>query len=268
MLGLFGTPNSRVLKKRKALLKRAKLASEKRKMEFRENAISKLSFLYPDIKFAVSMQSPEFVAFSPEKNELLAGRFLDDYLPSLFDLEEKLENDRFESFFQEFLSEVKNYVPQRHAKGYMDRNSKDAQVGYWTVRNAITAFEIQLRKNDRVVARTSRFYPKSTGYLAEKVYENVVQDLTGNGVSKFTIDLGITGFGGGGVCFRSETHYFYPDFPRKSENQSRDHYLQVCSQFLPFLNALEVHVLDTSDLEYMDIGEDPEGLSDADIGLK
>lgn len=270
MLGLFQSAQARLLRKRKALLENAKLVLEARKIGFRENAISKLTFLYPDVQFAANLQSDEFAAYSKEKNELKIGYFMDNHLPSLLELEESLERENFEALVQSFLSEVKYYSPSSRPYSF-DRNSNRAKVGYEINpinRNGACAFEIKLHKNDEIIGRTSQFYPKPEGYLAEKVYEHVVQDLAGSGVSKFTIDIGVSPFGTCDPDYRCQINYFYLDHPRRAESQSRDHYLRVCSQFLPFLNAIEQHVLDSSDVEFMYVQEDPDGLNDREIGLK
>ncbi len=258
------------------MLEEAKTALETKKIEFRENAISKLTFLYPDVKFCMNFQSMKFAAFSATKDSLITGSFMDGFLPDLLDLEEVFHDARFEESVKTFRNGVSSFTfpkpvlidGQRRKfsklqfESFLD--SESAKVGYSVSNQYERAYEIRLYKNDKIVGRTSKFSPKPEGYLAEKVYKHVVQDLNGPGVSCFSIDLGVYT---AGTVGRTRVDFLYLDSPRKTEGQSRDHYLGVCSQFLPFLNEIENHVVDRSDVDYI-FGPDEEDLDDKAIGLR
>lgn len=276
MFGVFNSREKRARKGREKLLRQAEATLFSRKAKFRENAIGKMLFLYPDMKFAVSAHSKEFSGYSATNDKYICGEFADDFLPDLTELRDSIEDPNFEEQVSKFIKEIRDYrMPtpimvdgeqKDYSKFYFDRflKSEKAKIGY-SVRSMPTrAYEIKLYKNSEIVARTGKFSPKQIGYLAEKVYKNVVQDLKGTGVSMFTIEIGEYTVG---YASSSTINYVYTDYPRKEESQSRDHYLKICSQFIEFLNCLELHVLDKPEGESI-FHPDEEDINDRLIGLR
>jgi len=49
--------------------------------------------------------------------------------------------------------------------------------------------EIRLKKNGRVIARSGPHSPKHKGYFNEALYRNVVEDITGTGVSTLSVSI-------------------------------------------------------------------------------
>ena len=129
--------------------------------------------------------------------------------------------------------------------------------------------EIRLKKNGRVIARSGPYSPKHKGYFNEALYRNVVEDITGTGVS--TLSVSIWYWTGGSSEEDLETFYVYEDQPRATVGPNIDHYTKVCSLFTPLLCEIEEDILSKningSDyLEYSDEGTE-ENSDDTLLGL-
>lgn len=274
MIKLFSSSAERQKKKNEKLRVRALDILDDRKAGFRENAISKLTFLYPDIVFAVSLHSANFAGYSKDRNQYIFGKFFDDFLPDSLDLQECVEEVDFEDRFIEFIQKVQNFTKPKdviidgEARQYRDTHFRymidtHGKNGYTLGDDRFFAYEARLIKNDKIFARSSVFSPKPQGYFAERVYRNIVQDITGPGVSIISLHILSTNWG---AISETKIHFAYVDLPRKSEAQSRDHFIKVCSNFMPFLQAIEKNVT-SSEIRDSIFSPREEDLNDRAIGL-
>lgn len=267
MIGLFSSSTSKIKKKNDALLKKARLALDVRKAEFRNNAVSKLKFLHPDMQFCANIQDADFFAYSAEHDRFEYGRFLDRYLPSLLELEDHAEESEFDQKICIFLKDIQTYVaqpdesvPERYKK-YAEWNFKNTvekfgSSGYILGDESYVPFDIRLYKNERIFARSTTAKPKGSGYFSEKLYKNIVEDIQGAAGHVSTIKLEIV-FTNWGSFISKRTCFTYIDPPRKIQSASRDHFITVCSQFSPFLSAMEHYLVRRSKEDHFrDFGDE------------
>lgn len=271
-MNIFSSPRNRKLKRNRKQFERLVKSLEARKAAFRENALSRMRLLYPDMQFAIGLTSANFAGYSPQENLFVVGEFFDRYLPDQFRLEDLLNDDDFEMHAEKFARDIRDFVYESDLEDAGDRRldekdtkeflRKEGAQGY-TYSEIWSPYDIRIRKNGRVIGRSSSQSPKPIGYFSEKVYETIVADLNGPGVSNFSIELLLWG-----NCALSEREidFIYIDPPRKSVSQSHDHYLKTCAQFMPFLQAAERFLHDP------DWQEETEGMgfiaSDQALGLR
>lgn len=220
-------------------------AIEVRKRTFRQNVLSKLTFLYPDMDFAIGMTSDQFAGYSPKENILVSGKFLDRFLPDLYRIQDLTHDSEFETHAAIFTRDIENLIyesdisdadekrrDERYNKEFLRRRR---DYGY-VFDDDFLPYEIMIKKNGRMVGRATSQSRKPFGYFAEKAYTHVVEDINGTGISNFSIELALWNYGN---LRNQEISFFYTDTPRKSVSQMRDHYIKTCSQFVPFLQSAE-----------------------------
>jgi hypothetical protein len=242
---LFLSAQERTKKRNEKHIAQLKRAVDVRKAEFRNNAISKLTFLYPDMEFAMGMTSDQFAGYSPKENIFVSGEFLDQYLPEVSRITDRALDADFEKHAGAFARDIRSLtfesdLPEAVERRVHERNVKDflsrrADHGY-TFDDRFFPYDIRIKKNGRVIGRSSSQSPKPIGYFAEKSYAHVVEDTHGTGVSNFSIELLLWNYGD---LIEQEIAFIYIDTPRKSVSQMRDHYIKTCAQFVPFLQAAE-----------------------------
>lgn len=268
---IFLSSQERARKRNEKVIFQLAQAVEARKATFRENALSKLTFLYPDMKFAMAMTSSQFAGFSQKESVFVVGEFLDEYLPDLSRFRQLSQDIDFDKHAAEFARDIRDLtfesdlteaIARRlHEQKVKDFLRRNADIGY-TFRDDFFPYDIRLRKNGRVVGRSSSQRPKQIGYFAEKAYEHVVEDICGTGVSNFSIELLLWNYGD---LIKREIAFIYVDPPRKSASQMREHYIKTCSHFVPFLQEAERFLRDpgwqneTSGMGFLE--------TDRDLGL-
>lgn len=271
-MNIFSSSQQRKLKRNRKQFERLVKALEIRKATFRDNALSKMTFLYPDMQFAMGLTSANFAGYSPQENLFVVGEFLDEYLPDRFELEDRVNDEDFELHAEKFARDTRDFVYESDLEDAQDRRLDEKDTMDFLMRTGDqgyiyseiwSPYDIRIRKNGRVIGRSSSQSPKPIGYFAEKAYEHVVEDLEGTGVSNFSIELLL--FGNCDLIER-EIAFIYIDPPRKSVSQNQDHYLKTCAQFMPFLQAAERFLHDP---EWQ---EETEGMgfivSDQELGLR
>jgi len=231
LFGVFDSPEKRLRKRNKKHFENVTAIYEGCRLGFRDNAISKLTFMNPDMKFLFNTQCGVFAGLEPEKENFLWGYFDDDELPDLCELEEKQKYSDFPNLCRNFVRRTKDYRPKRFSFlcGHTEGN------GYFYFEGCFI-FEILIAKNGKAIARSNASDPKPLGYFRRKLYEHVVQDTSGTGASTLKIVFYFSNYS---ESASDEVYFAYQDPPRKDESQSRPHYMQVCSLFLPFLEAGE-----------------------------
>ena len=259
MFNFIPNPELRKRKRKKVLLSKAEHVYSHKKLEFRHGLVNKLKFLHPSIELLINTQSPYFFGYKKDERIFITGRLDDSDLPDIFDLREQIELDDFEEHVREFIGKVHSYkMPRaynRMVHTYMGEGS-----GY-----EIDLFpcEIRLSKNDKIIARSGLFSPKKKGYFDEILYENIVEDTAGSGVSSLSLAILVTNYG---ELNWDEVTYVYQDPPRKSVSQNIEHYIKICSLFTPFLNEIEIDITDPSERD-MVYGPSDEDLDDTLLGL-
>ena len=272
----FPTPLERQIRQNKKQLDRAISILEERKFGFRNNAVSKLSFIYPDMKFAICMTSKVFAGYSKDRNQCISGEFLDEFLPSISVLRRLVGTEEFEHSFISFIQNVQHLryegvSPEKQGEGYSKSYDLDIHRAYirkygdqgFNYNEQYFPYDVHILKNDRIVGRFAAHSPKHMGYFSERVYESIIQDTQGKGVSVFSIELHLWNFGD---LWRRRIDFVYSDPPRNSQTQMRDHLMKTCAQFLPFLQVIEEH-LSSPELRE-EIGGLGSEMSDRDLGLR
>jgi len=110
VIRLFQNADERLRKNNEKLFKNVSRVLQQRKDSFRENALSKLVFLYPDMEFAMTNQCQNFAGYSRLQDKFIHGNFLDDFLPHTLDLEDHLSSVHFPTIAQEFHSGIRNFM--------------------------------------------------------------------------------------------------------------------------------------------------------------
>lgn len=261
MFDIFSSPESRKKKKNYKLLSKAEHFHLQKKIEFRHGLVNKLKFLHPSIVVLINTQSPYFFGYEKDERIFITGRLHDDELPSIFELRELVEKNDFDERVREFVSKVNGYqMPRAYSR--MTNTHMHMGEGY-SYEVDLFPCEIRLSKNDNVIARSGLFSPKKKGYFDKILYENVVEDISGTGISRINLSILVTNYG---ELNWDEVTYVYEDHPRKSTNQNMEHYTKVCSLFAPFLNEIEVDITDPFERD-MVYGPSDEDLDDTLLGL-
>jgi hypothetical protein len=241
MIRLFGTPDGRLKRKNEAILRRIKDVHLKKKLEFRQSLISKMKFMNPSMVMMANSQSDVFFGYDPKEKYFVSGMFYDSLLGDLFEIEEKVDDPDFSSHAQYFLENMSEEISDSDKCSVAGRhlyNNVYPQDGYCISENP--PGEIRVKKNGKVIARSSPFSPKCKGYFKEALYRNVVEDTGGKGVSNIQVTFGLCN---GGQLDIAKTFYVYEDHPRRKSVTNIEHYITVCSLFTPFLEAIEEDLL-------------------------
>jgi hypothetical protein len=248
----FLTAQERTKKRNEKKVAELALAVDARKKVFRGNAISKLTFLYPDMEFAIGMTSDQFAGYSHKSSTFVTGEFFDKFLPTVSRLRGLVEQEDFDTHADEFARDIKDltfeinsefssdFLRQDHVKRMRQYLHSNGDRGY-IYDERFYPYDVRIKKNGRLVGRSTTHSPKPVGYFAEKIYEHVVEDIRGSMVSNFTIELFLWNYGD---LIEQEIAFSYVDMPRKSASQMRDHYTKTCAQFTPFLQAIELRLHD------------------------
>lgn len=245
LIGIISSSPVRARKRNEKQIGRLVQAVEARKATFRLNAISKLTFLYPDMEFAMGMTSDQFAGYSQKQNIFVSGEFFDQYLPDISRIQERVEDSSFEKHAAAFAQDIRGLTFKSDLPGATERRIHEQRIKEFLYRNSdrgytfsdsFFPYDMRIRKNGKVIGRSSSQSPKPIGYFAEKAYEHVVEDTRGTGVSNFSIELLLWNCGD---LTEQQIAFVYIDTPRKSVSQMRDHYIKTCSQFVPFLQAIE-----------------------------
>lgn len=204
------------------------------------------------MEFAISMTSPKFAGFSRDKELFIFGEFLDWYLPDIEDLRDHISDSDFPERSKDFKNKIidltfSSDLPDPGQRRFEERRIRDflnrvSDRGY-TFSERFFPYDLRMLKNDIVIGRSTTKSPKPTGYFSEKTYAHVVEDIGGTGVSNPTIELHLWN---GLDLTTQEIAFVYIDPPRRSSTQIRDQHLKLCSQFIPFLKAVEEYLHDSA----------------------
>lgn len=251
MFGIFQSSEERLRKRNEAILKRVKAEHARKKHEFRRNLLNKMNFLKPNMVLMTNSQSDVFFGYDSQSEEFSYGKFYDALLGDLFDLEQKLENIDFEDHVRSFVSGMQLKDAKRDIERLVAElfySSRAVHEDGYFVSSEHPPIEIRLMKNDKVIARSNPFSPKHKGYFKEALYQNVVEDTGGTGVSTVAVSFGLWN---GGETVVMKTFYVYEDHPRAKVGPDIEHYVKVCSLFIPLLEEIEQDIL-SKNINYAD----------------
>ncbi|WP_171093207.1 MULTISPECIES: hypothetical protein [unclassified Ruegeria] len=211
------------------------------KLEFRQSLLNKMNFLNPKMVLMMNTQSDVFFGYDRQAEYFVCGQFYDSLLGDLLDLEQNLSNSDFEldarNFFER-MHKISDYDIKELVSKFNYRGAMRAD-GY-CISTYYPPAEIRILKNDNVIARSGPFSPKHKGYFKETLYQNVVEDIGGTGVSAIEVSFGI--WNGGEIEF-VKTFYVYVDHPRAKVGTDIEYYAKVCSLFTPLLDEIEQDML-------------------------
>lgn len=234
VFGIFSTAEQKIKARNLHLFTSAKAIYEKQKLMFRDNAISKLSFMNPRMKFILNTQCDFFAGIDSDSESFIWGHFDDRKLPNLRELEDSQKYSDFPDLCDSFVTLIRDFYPL----GIDSRKVEAGEIGF-SFYEGDFIFDLQVAKNGKVICRSNASNPKPIGYFRDSLYRHVVQDINGSGVSELRARLYISNYA---ENFCQDIFFHYQDPPRKVESQSRDHYINVCSLFLPFLEAGELQL--------------------------
>ena len=181
-------------RRNEAVLKRVKDEHARKKREFRKSLINKMSFLNPNMVLMINSQSDVFFGYDSHSEEVSYGKFYDALLGDLFDLKQRLENSDFEVHVKYFMSgmqlENAEHDIKKLVSDFFYRSRAVHEDGYF-IGSEHPPIEIRMMKNDKVIARSNPFSPKHKGYFKEALYQNVVEDTGGTGVSTVAVSFGL-----------------------------------------------------------------------------
>lgn len=233
VFGIFSSPEQKLKVKNEKIFHQIVLLKEHQKAIFRDNAISKLKYIYPDIKICYSLECRNFVGYSSEGAAFIWGDFFDNLLPDLEQLRDKISSQDFSEFAQDSRNAINNFKIPKVYNFYMNCLVENGYL----LRSSHYLFGISLLKNDKLIAHSDVSSPMKKGLLSQSLYQNVVQEVTGAGASIITLRFHIQLLDDE---IKSEDVYFvFRDIPRKAEHQDREHYLGVCNRIRPFIDAVD-----------------------------
>jgi hypothetical protein len=253
VFGLFSTAEQKAKARNLRLFDLAKTAYESKRLMFRDNAISKLSFINPDMKFIFNTQCDIFAGVDPANETFVLGQFDDRSLPSLRELEDSQKYSDFPELCKTFMFLLDDHFLTEAGA----RKARAGEVGF-SYYEGHFVYELRVSKNGQIIARSNN--PKRAGYFRNLLYRSVVQDIKGTGRSELRVSIYFSNYA---ESFIEDVFFHYQDPPRKAESQLRDHYISVCSLFLPFLEAGEIQLRSASfanggkfDVTNWDTGDD------------
>lgn len=251
MFRIFQSPEERLKKRNENIFKSVKAEHARKKREFRQNLLNKMNFLNPKMVLMMNSQSDVFFGYSSQSEEFFYGKFYDSLLGDLFDLEQKLGNTDFEVHVRSFMSGMQLGNAKRDIEKLVAElfytNRAIHENGYF-ISSMYPPIEIRIMKNDKVIARSGSFSPKHKGYFKEVLYQNVVEDTAGTGVSTVVVSFGLWN---GGETVVMKTFFVYEDQPRATVGPDIEHYVKVCLLFTPLLEEIEQDIL-SKNINYAD----------------
>jgi hypothetical protein len=233
LFGIFSSPEQKLKAQNEKLLQQSVYLREHQKEIFRDNAIHKLKYTYPDIEVCYSMQCQTFVGYSPKSSAFVWGDFFDNLLPDTELLQDKILSDGFPEHVKEFRHSVINFKIPKIYKFLADCSVENGYL----LRPSHYLFGVSLLKNDKIFASSDIKKPMEKGFLSQALYQNIVQDVAGTGASIITLRFHIQLLTD--EVLAKDVFFVYKDMPRKAEHQNRDHYLKVCKRLQPFIDVVD-----------------------------
>lgn len=182
------------------------------------------------MNFLINDDSPYFYGYIGDSSDgrYICGYFNDHELPSVTDLHNKINDYDFKFWYGNFLEWLQ-----------LDDENDDV-TDYYELGPRLYPLEIQISKNEQVIARAGFRTKKYKGYFQEALYKHVVENVSDAGFSNLRISIASTNFG---EHVTQEIIFRYENNPHNNSIKNMEHYTKVCSLLTPFLNVIEEHFL-------------------------
>jgi hypothetical protein len=174
--------------------------------ELRRNAMSELMFTYPDVKFLLNFNLPDFIAYTKSGGITIFGRFVDDKFPRLDPVSEEDSASNRNAAAKRYLEKIAVY----NDSPFVDYENPEDQKRYGDWHSRLVDRDMMKRgynsgecKNDdllgcriflnrREIAKATVWNQKSNGYFSRSVYNDIIQDgkyCVNEGVNLVRIDF-------------------------------------------------------------------------------